>query len=187
MLLPAQAGNVPHIAIAAGKDGNMYMMNEDSLGGYSPVKNNVLGTYQIGGCWCIQSYFNPADGVPRVVSSGGHSVKVWKLATSPSPSLSLAASSPTIPMIQWPGFFTTVSSNGKANPIIWALSHPVSATDRTIHLYAFDPLSGTTMTQLFSAAAGVWPRPGNSNIVPVVANGQVFVASYKQLQIFGPI
>jgi hypothetical protein len=26
---------------------------------------------------------------------------------------------------------------------------------------------------------------GNSNLVPVVANGLVFVASYKQLKIFG--
>ena len=185
MLLPAQAGSVPHIAVAAGKDGNMYMMNEDSLGGYSPVSNNVLGTYQIGGCWCGQSYFQPADGVPRVVSSGGYTVMVWKLATSPSPSLTLAASSPAIPGGQWPGFFTTVSSNGKANPIIWALSRPASKNDRTLYLYAFDPESGAMMTQLFSAAAGVWPRPGNSNAVPVVADGQVFVASYRQLNIFG--
>jgi hypothetical protein len=37
-----------------------------------------------------------------------------------------------------------------------------------------------------TAAAGNWPNvQGNSNLVPVVANGRVFVASNKQLQIFG--
>jgi hypothetical protein len=42
------------------------------------------------------------------------------------------------------------------------------------------------MTQLFKGGAGPWPNTGgNSNLVPVVANGQVNVASNKQLQIFG--
>ncbi len=42
-------------------------MNEDSLGGYSPKKNNVLGTYSVGPCWCGQSYYvDPTDGLgPR--------------------------------------------------------------------------------------------------------------------------
>ena len=34
--------------------------------------------------------------------------------------------------------------------------------------------------------AGTWPNTGgNSNLVPVVANGEVFVASHAQLKIFG--
>jgi hypothetical protein len=42
------------------------------------------------------------------------------------------------------------------------------------------------MKPIFKAQAGNWPNVGgNSNLVPVVANGQVFVASNKQLQIFG--
>ena len=42
------------------------------------------------------------------------------------------------------------------------------------------------MTQLFKGLAGHWPNlGGNSNIVPVVANGEVFVASNQELVIFG--
>jgi hypothetical protein len=42
------------------------------------------------------------------------------------------------------------------------------------------------MPVLFQAPAGSWPNYGNNaNLVPVVANGEVFVASYQQLQIFG--
>jgi hypothetical protein len=42
------------------------------------------------------------------------------------------------------------------------------------------------MTQLFRGAAGAWPNTGgNANLVPVVANGKVYVASYKELEIFG--
>jgi hypothetical protein len=42
------------------------------------------------------------------------------------------------------------------------------------------------MTQIFRGLAGNWANVhGNSNLIPVVANGEVFVASNKQLQIFG--
>ena len=48
MILPDQLGQIPHIAVAAGKTGAMSLMNEDDLGGYSRTKNNVLGTYNVG-------------------------------------------------------------------------------------------------------------------------------------------
>lgn len=188
LVLPDQPGSTPHLAVAAGKDGNMYFMNEDSLGGYSTTQNNVLGTYNVGSCWCGQSYFvDPVDGLARVVTSGGRTAEVWKLQTSPTPSLTKISTSPSIGGGQDGGFFTTISSNGTASPIIWAVSRPVSRTSSNVNLFAFDPESGgSTMAQLFSASAGTWPNTGgNANLVPVVANGKVFVASNKELRIFG--
>ena len=42
------------------------------------------------------------------------------------------------------------------------------------------------MKTLFKGAAGTWPNlTGNANLVPVVAKGQVLVASHNQLEIFG--
>ena len=188
LVLPDQSGSKPHLAVAAGKDGNMYLMNEDHLGGYSTTKNNVLGTYEIGGCLCGESYFvDPKDGAARVVSSGARTLILWRLNTSPTPLLSKVSNSPLIVNGQGQGFFTSVSSNGKTNPIIWAVSRPASATSKDISLYAFNPdTSGSTMTKLFQGIAGTWPYFGaHSNLVPIVANGRVYVASYKQLQIFG--
>jgi hypothetical protein len=186
MVLPDQPGKFPHLIVAAGKDGHMYFMNEDNLGGYSTVKNNVLGTYSIGGCWCGPSYFvDPTDGLARVVSSGGNKVEVWKLQTSPTKLTGVASG--TISSGQNGGFFTSVSSNGNASPIIWALSRPLSQQAYNIALYAFNPDSGgSKMTLLFESRAGSWPNQGgDSNQVPVVANGKVYVASNKQLRIFG--
>jgi hypothetical protein len=187
LILPDQPGTLPHLAVAAGKYGSMYLMNEDSLGGYSTTGNNVLGTYSVGSCWCGQSYFVDSDGVARVVSSGGNQVKVWKLQTSPKAKLTQVAQSPSLKSGQFPGFFTSVSSNGNASPIIWALTRPLSQSSNAIGLYAFNPDSGSkTMPALFHANAGAWPNMGgDSNQVPVVANGKVYVASNKQLQIFG--
>ena len=183
MLLPDQPGSIPHLAVAAGKDGNMYFMNEDSLGGHSSTTNNVLGTYQIGNCWCGESYFN--DGQARVVSSGGTQVMVWTLSTSPNPSLTLAKSSAAL-AIRSGGFFTAVSSNGASNPIIWVVA--LGSDLFTINLFAFDPETGNNsqpMNQLFNGTAGTWNSTSRAFLVPVIANGKVFVATYAQLAIFG--
>jgi hypothetical protein len=187
LVLPDQPGSTPHLAVAAGKDGNMYFMNEDNLGGYSPGKNNVLGTYNVGGCWCGQSYFLDASGSGRVVTSGGNTIGLWQVQTSPAPALNFLKGSAFINNLQDPGFFTSISSNQGSNPIIWAVSRPQSAGKYPLFLYAFNPeLGKKTMKKLIRIKAGFWPyTSGNSNLVPVVANGQVFVASYKVLDIFG--
>ncbi len=187
LVLPDQPGSTPHLAVAAGKYGTMFLMNEDNLGGYSPAQNNVLGSYSVGPCWCGQSYFvDPADGLGRVVSSGGREAMVWKVQTSPTVALTQVTVFPGMGGSQDPGFFTTISSMGNANPIIWALSRPLTSTT-AINLFAFDPESGGgQMNLLFKGTAGAWPNlNGNANLVPVVANGLVFVASNQQLQIFG--
>jgi hypothetical protein len=188
LVLPDQLGSTPHLAVAAGKSGTMFLMNEDKLGGFFPNKNAVLASYAVGRCWCGPSYFvDPSDGVARVVSSGGRQAKVWKLQTSPKGTLTQVTESPSLGGAQDPGFFTTISSNGTASPIIWALSRPPNTVKAPIYLFAFDPESGgSTMKQLFKGTAGAWPNlGGDANLVPVVANGQVFVASNQQLQIFG--
>jgi len=187
LVLPDQSGPIPHLAVAAGKTGSMFLMNEDNLGGYSAVRNNVLGTYRIGHCYCGQSYFVNSRLVPLVVSSGGQNIAVWKVITSPAPVLKNVTTSSTLTSGQNGGFFTSISSNGNKNAIIWALSRPLSVSQTGITLYAFNPNSGLNpMVALFQGSAGSWPNlAGDSNQVPVVANGEVFVASNKQLQIFG--
>lgn len=185
MVLPDQPGSIPHLAVAAGKEGTMFLMNEDHLGGFSLVQNNVLGSYTIGHCWCGESYFVDSDGTARVVSSGGPRVNLWKLTTSPSPTLTNVGTSNWILSGQDPGFFTTISSNGIASPIVWALSREHV---QSIYLYAFDPHAQKKgiITQLFQGTAGTWIFPNaNANLVPVVANGKVYVASYRELTIFG--
>jgi hypothetical protein len=187
MVLPDQPGPIPHLDVAAGKSGTLFLMNGDSLGGYSSTANNVLGSYSVGACWCGPSYYVDRDGIGRVVSSGGTTVEVWKLKLAAGkPALTKTTSSVSIGGGQEPGFLTSVSSSGKNNAIIWALSHPTSS-NTTINLFAFNPdAGGSTMTQLFKGAAGSWTSYfGQSNLVPMVANGQVYVASNKQLQVFG--
>jgi hypothetical protein len=186
LLLPDQPGFSQGLAIAAGKVGQMYLLNRANLGGYNTSnnkKNKVLGAFSIGDCWCGQSYFQGPDNIGRVVSSGGNNIIVWKVQTSPSPNLKKDSVSPQLTSGQDGGFFTTVSSNGTQNAVIWAVGRPVTIPG-SLTLYALDPLAPGSW--LYSAATGNWASgSANANIVPVVANGHVYVASNQQLSIFG--
>lgn len=179
MLLPGQPNQHSTLGVAAGKDGNMYFFNADNLGGSS------LGSFGIGSCWCGQSYFGTANGTGRVVTSGGDNVGIWKVKAGGTPNLTQIASSAGVGGNQDPGFFTSISSNGndETTAVIWAVSRPDGTAQHNISLFAFDGRKGKT---LMSSHAGKWPNTGgNSNIVPTVANGKVYVASFKSLQIFG--
>ncbi len=192
MLLPAgpSATATLPLAVAAGKEGTMFLLNRNSLGGYtSSGPNDDLAEEQIGGCWCGQSYFDAAgDSVPRIVASGGNNVSVWKVQGSPTVDLALAGSSPQLPGAQDPGFFTTVSSDGNsAGAIIWAVARPQTIPGN-LTLYAFESEAQTSapLETLYQGSAGSWiDSNGNADLVPVVANGKVYVASYQQLDIFG--
>jgi hypothetical protein len=107
--------------------------------------------------------------------------------TTPAIALTQQSLSASITTGQDQGFFTTVSSNGTApgSAVVWAVSRPTDRDPANVSLYAFDP---ATATFLYSAVAGTWPYVGgDADIVPVVANGNVFVASYAQLAIFGEL
>jgi len=183
MVLPNQEGPKPHLLAVAGKDGRMFVLDRENLGQYTPGgPDKVVGQADIGECWCGPSYFHH-----RIVSSGGQVVKVWNVQTSPFPSNPEGASV-ALGGQQDGGFFTSVSSDGDDDPIIWAVSRPENPSPATVTLYALrgKPSSGNTLDTLFQGAAGTWPNVGgNANIVPVVANGRVYVASNKELRIFG--
>ena len=183
LLLPPQNGNIPNLGVAAGKTGTMYLVDQQNLGGFTAGgPDNVVGSFDIGECWCAPSYFAGADGIGRVVSSGGSSVIVWKIGVSPV--TLVQESTASLATGQDPGFFTTVSSTGTqaGTALIWAVSRPLNASPATVSLFAFDASDGSLV---FSAPAGTWLSQGNANIVPVVAGGQVYVGSSTQLAIFG--
>jgi hypothetical protein len=195
MVLPTQPGPLPDLVVASGKDGRLFIMNQNDLGGFH--NPDIPANVPIGSCWCGPSYYQGADGVGRVVTSGGSSasdpntslVRTWTVNTARTPALIREASSPLLAQTpQDAGFFTSISSHQtNANTaIIWAVGRP-TGSDNHVTLYAFNATASKgALSEVWSGAAGFWPNLNhNANLVPTVANGKVYVASYKQLAIFG--
>ncbi|MBV9571926.1 MAG: hypothetical protein JO056_11865 [Alphaproteobacteria bacterium] len=184
MLLPAQKGQPTNLAVALGKAGKMYLLNADDLDNQASGNAKAYDIVHGGACWCAESYFEGADGVGRVVTSGDNVIRVWKVKGGPAPKLQKEVeSAATIENDQDPGVFTVVSSDNHRNAVIWATGKPVDFDPGTFKLYAFNATNGNV---LFKGDAGTWPFPENNNtVMPMVANGRVFVAGYKTLSIFG--
>src|SRR5579872_2031601 len=195
MLLPDQTGSIPHLAISGGKDGRAFLMNRDNLGGYNQGgSDNVLQEVNAGGCWCGPAYFVGADGNPYVVTGGGNGITAWRLQLNGTPQLVQTSTTGSGPVNGLPdngGSIPVISSNGTTagTAIAWFVQKPQSSSDSDpgtpVTLRAFD--ASNLSNQLFSAQAGTFTHAVNSNanIVPTVANGKVYIASNKQLNIFG--
>ena len=189
MLVPdTSSGSLPHMAVAAGKDGRLFILNRDNLGGFHTP--DLPSNIQIDPCLCGPSYFEGSDGKPRIASSGGHTLRTWIVDTTQSPALVSEAASPVNETAEAGGFFTSISSEAKrpGTAIIWAVGGPmIGDPSNGLILYAFDATAfGASLPLLWLGFAGSWQSLGSSsNDVPTVANGLVYVASYRQLHIFG--
>lgn len=195
ILIPAQTGSIPNLAVGGSKDGRAFLLNRDNLGGYTEGgPDNVVQTVEQGACWCGPAYFVGSDGSPHVLTGGGNGVTDWLLQTSPS--VQLIEGSSTGPgaadgLPEYGGAIPVVSSNGTTpgTAIVWFIQKPQTSSDNDpgtpVTLMAYDATN--LQNQLVSIQAGTWTHAVNSNanIVPTVANGKVYVASNKQVQVFG--
>ncbi len=195
ILLPDQPGSIPHLAVGGSKDGRAFLLNRDNLGGYTPGgPDKVVQTVDQGNCWCGPAYFVGSDGHSYVLTGGSNGITSWQLQTSPSVQLvkkTSTGSSAADGLPDFGGTIPVVSSNGTTTgtAVAWFIQKPQSSSDSDpgtpITLMAYD--ASNLAKQLFSASAGTWTHAVNSNanVVPTVANGKVYVASNRQLQIFG--
>ena len=196
MVIPDQPGTTtPRLAVMAGKTKNIYLMNRDSLGGYTTaLPDNVPQVVRAGagtsnkGVHGGPAYFVGSGGQQFVVFAGNQDfLKEYALVDAPNPHLVLAAESTNI----FPGeggSMPVVSSNGTlaGTAIIWATTRPDDITQTPITLRAYDASNPADM--LFEAPVGFWQNAkGNPYLTPAVANGKVYVGGAASVTAFGLI
>jgi hypothetical protein len=187
MLLPDvtdSSGTTRHLAVGAGKDGNLYVVNRDSMGKYQPANDNQQIWQQLpgalsGGVWSTPAYFNgtvyygPVGG-PLM----GFALSNAMLGTSPS--------SQTATSFGYPGTAPVVSANGSANGIVWA--HENSGSGAAV-LHAYD--AGNLAHELYNSTQAPNSRDsfgtGNKFITPTVADGKVLVGTTSGVAVFGSL
>lgn len=181
MLLPDQtdaSGMVQHLAVGAGKDGNLYVVSRDSLGKFNPTTNNIWQEIDgvVGGsvfataAWFNGSiYYGPVGGTMKALP-----VTAAQVSASPS--------SQSATQFEYPGTAPVVSANGTTNAIVWAYEN---ATPAVLHAYDATNVAHELYNSNQAANGRDQFGAGNKFIAPTVADGKVFVASTASVAVFG--
>jgi hypothetical protein len=181
MLLPDlidSNGTVRHLAVGAGKDQSIYVVDRDSMGHFDPFSDKIyqqLDRVLPGGVWATPAYFN---GTVYYGDSFG-TLKAFAITDA---MLAAQPSSQTATTFTYPGTLPVVSANGTSNAIVWAHENGANAV-----LHAYDATALSTELYNSEQAANGADRfgAGNKFIVPAVIDGKVFVGSESAVGVFG--
>jgi hypothetical protein len=181
MLLPDltdSTNTVRHLVIGAGKDGNIYLVDRDSMGKFTASANNIyqqLSGALAGGIFSTPAYFNGTVYYGDV----GATLKAFTLNGA---KLIAAPQSQSPSQFAFPGTAPSVSANGTANAIVWAHENASPAV-----LHAYD--AGNLAHELYNSNQAAANRDqfgtGNKFITPTVADGKVFVGTTNSVAVFG--
>jgi hypothetical protein len=182
MLLPDlvdSSGTVRHLVIGAGKDGNIYIVNRDSMGKFNSSGNSQIWQQVSGGLassiFSTPAYFNATVYYGDV----GATLKAFALSNA---KLAATPQSQSATQFVYPGTAPSVSANGAANGIVWAHENANPAV-----LHAYDAANLAHELYNSNQAAGNRDQfgAGNKFITPTVAGGKVFVGTTAGVAVFG--
>jgi len=172
---------VHQYAVAAGKDGNMYVVDRDNLGQFHMSTNDTVQTIAINGSGSANENFStPAYFNNNVyVCPSNQALKAFAISNA---LLATTATMSTTSSIGTSGF--TISANGTSNGIVWA----IQPTNGNGVLYAFNASSLSTMLYASNQASGNRDQTaqisGNFH-TPTVANGKVYFGTGSTVAVFG--
>jgi hypothetical protein len=183
LLLPDltdSSGRIRHLAVGSGKDSNIYVVDRDNMGKFTAGSNNIyqeIDGQLAAGVWAKPSYFNST--VYYVASQD--SIKAFAVQNA---TLAQVPSSQSKRIFPYPGATPTISANGTSNAIAWLVEH---ANDGALALlHAFDATN--LANELFFGTSYQDPsgQPSdNKFVVPIVANGKVYVGTPNSVAVFG--
>src|SRR5579863_8714601 len=171
------SGKTWQLAVGAGKDGNLYVVDRTNMGKFNSGSNQMyqeLAGVLPGGIWSMPAafgstvYYGPV-GSPILAFQ----FKNAKLLPSP-----VARTSNSF---AYPGATPSISANLNQNGIVWAAENTNPAV---LHAY-----NSNTLAELYNSnqAANGRDNFGNGNkfITPAIANGKVYVGTTNGVGVFG--
>jgi hypothetical protein len=171
------SGAVHHLAVGAGKDQKIYVVNRDAMGKFNSQNNNAL--YQevdgaIGGVWSMPAYFNNTIYYGAVSDN----LKAFPITNA---KLAAAPSAHSANTFAYPGTTPAISANGTQNGIVWAVENSSPAV---LHAY-----NAATLAEIYNSSQAANGRDhfgdGNKFITPMIVNGKVFVGTPNSVAEFG--
>lgn len=193
VLVPGSS-TYPHELVGGGKDGNIFVINRDSMGGYNNQSNNVLetvhtGTSQLDNIFCTPVYWNGMV----YFHSNGDVLRAfnWNANAAAGQQLSTSAVSTGNTVFRQHGATPSLSANGNSNGIVWEIDNSAyvntnPSTSGPAVLHAYDATN--VASELYnSTQAGTRDQAGLALkfTSPTISNGRVFVPTGTELDIYG--
>ena len=173
-------GTTRHLAVASGKENaSIYVVDRENMGKFNPSADAIyqeipagIGT---GGEFGKPSYFN------NTVYYGGvgDALKAFPIANA---KLAAAPSSRSSIQFAYPGTTPTISANGAANGIVWAIENGSTGV-----LHAYDATNLGTELYNSNQAGNRDQFSDNKFVTPMVANGRVYVGTPNSVVVFGSL
>jgi hypothetical protein len=172
-------GQVKHLAIGAGKDMNVYLVDRDNMGKFNPQNDAAIYQELVGalpgGIWSMPAYFNG-----RIYyGAAGSPIRAFQFSNAV---LSLTPVSQTSTEFPHPGTTPSISANGSKDAIVWALEYNTPAV---LHAYSADNLANELYNTNESANGRDQFGSGSKFMVPTIVNGKVYVGTPNGIAAFG--
>jgi len=172
-------GTTRYLAIGAGKDTNMYLVDRNNMGKFNSSTNSAIYQELVGalpnGIWSMPAYFN------GYIYYGAVGQPIQQFQFSNAKLLSTPVSK-TTNIFNYPGATPSVSANGTSNGIVWASKNGNPAV-----LYAYDATN--LANELYNSNQAANGRDhfgtGNKFVTPTIANGKVYVGTTTGVATFG--
>lgn len=175
--LTDDSGTVRHLAVGAGKDTHIYVVDRDAMGKFNPSTNEIYQeiTGALGGpVFSMPAFF----GNTVYYGAVGDHIKSFPLSGA---RLATTASSQTNNTFGYPGATPSISANGSKDAIAWTVENGSTAV-----LHAYDALG--LSRELYNTSQQSSRDnfgPGNKFITPTIVDGKVFVGTTNGVAVFG--
>jgi hypothetical protein len=171
-------GHVKHLAVGAGKDAHMYVVDRDAMGKWNASSNQ---SYQdlsgaLGGAvFSMPAYFNGT----LYYGAVGDGIRAFPITNA---RIASTSSSRSARSFAYPGATPSISASGNTNGIVWAVENSNPAV---LHAYNAANLA----VELYNSTQAPGGRDsfgaGNKFITPMIANGRVYVGTQTGVAVFG--
>jgi hypothetical protein len=170
VLLPEMAGPFPHVMVAMGKQGTIYVLNRDNMGRFaandSQIIQELVGVVGFmrtaPAYWNGRLYFSAKADYLKVFSVSGGMLSATPIAQTLQ--LLTGAHAPSI------------SANGNSDGVVWVFNGG--------DLYAYDAISLKMLYNSNQMARDNLPKLSHF-VTQTVINGRVYMATRTTLEVFG--
>ncbi len=182
VILPDSLGSTahPHLLIARGKSGVVYLIDRDNMGKFNSTTDHVVQEFSdSGGFWSCPTYAVIGTTAYFYGTPNGGTLQQWSISNGAFSTSVLHAGPDTY---AFPGATGFISANGTSNGIVWQVEK------NTNQLRAYN--AANVSTELYTSAQNATRDQLGSVIkfsVPLVDNGHVYVGTGNSLMVYGEL